>query len=683
MLGRAIPIAHEKEDRRDTAGLDRLIPDLRHLDLDAVHRTDDDQTRELDPGHAHVGQRHPRGDGGRAHACALQEVPRQLLSRGAELLREDPRGAICHGIEALSLVGLEHVRHGDHLLERIPGAQALLLEDPPKLGVEAVEALTTEPLEDVIDGTLPHHPRGSESAIPDGASDDDAEGEADGEPPHEVDEHGRDRDAQKLNPRVQGRAVAGIVGGDAALSHHDDRQTEQREHHQLECAGELRDLHEIEEDEPDDHGDGEDDGDDGHARLAELPKDGRQQVVTTHGQGIAGGAHDPGVRHGGEREHRRHRQHDGPRPAVGGRDGLPGVGHRGQGRDQIPDAEHPHQDHHAEHVDDKRRGKRQKDTARQDPLGISHLTGDAGHLGHAHIGDEDQPRRPEDVLWRPLEHVGEGLRRHLGNPRDDEDRQDRQQTDHEPHLKLPAGLRALEIEPREGERETHGHGFLKPRRGAAGDDHVDVHAHPHERERGLQDQGQPGPKAADGTSEGSQAPIEEIVGPSGARHRRGELDLAEHGGYEGQPRESVGQHHRRPGLTRGEPWQQEEPRAQGGARGQRVNAEEAQLLAQRQRRGRRRRRGRIALRREARIGSGFGVAATRQPLHATTASPWLDKESDHKNARRCREGTSLLNEPAGAGTRSVAPRAISWRTSRCSRRAWSRWDRWACSRGDC
>ena len=364
------------------------------------------------------------------------------------------------------------------------------------------------------------------------------------------------------------------------MAHHDDRQAEQGEYQQLEGAGELGDRAGIEQQKGEDRAHRYHDGDRGRPALALDTEEAGQQVIATHRQRIPRSAEDSCVRHRREGQERRHRnQHSAPgagKPLRGLFDRRQGIGEALGARDA---------DHHpdAQGIHDDRRAQAQEDPQRQVPLGVLHLFGDAGDVGHPHVADEHQPAGAEDgapgrsVLILSFEEAAKVVPIHRRRPLPDEPGQDPQEPDDHHDLKAAGPFGTQQVDDPKEDRQPRGD---QPEGHYPGlrDDQRHVRAHPDQGEGRFEHQGQPRAQAADGPRQRAQAAIKEVVRAARPRHRRSQLHDAQHRRNQEGRRDDVAEHHRRAGFGRGQARKQEETGAQRGAGRDRIDAEEGQLL---------------------------------------------------------------------------------------------------------
>jgi hypothetical protein len=522
----------------------------------------------------HVGQGHALGDRRRAGLRALGEALAVGLGREAGALREGLGDALDQLVEAELLLDVQHDRVDHDLLEGVGVAQALLLEDRAQLGVEALVALRAEAREDVEDGAPADDAALAVPGVPADAGDDQPQAEEPRQEPHLDDQREGREHPEERDPGVERGAEARVVGLEAALAHHDHGPADQREHQELEGAGELRDLHRVEpdDDQHDDRG-REQDPVQRDAATVQAAQALGGEAVAAHGERVARGRQDGRV--ADREEGQQGGGHDDQAQGLAA-DRRGGVRHRRHAGSELGAGQHTDEHRDAEGVDEDRGAEREEDPARQVALGVGHLLGDAGDLGDADVRDVDHPGRLEDRGGPGAEEALEVRGLDLRQAERQEARQDDEQTEHEDPLESPGELRPERVEEAEADREGHGEGLHGP--GVGLEEERDVGAETDEGEARLEHEREPGADAADGADQRAEAALEEVVRPAGARHGGRELDHAEHGRHERDRREQVGEHHRRARAGEGGAWEEEEPGRQGRPGGQGEDVEQPQLL---------------------------------------------------------------------------------------------------------
>ena len=169
---------------------------------------------------------------------------------------------------------------------------------------------------------------------------------------------------------------------------------------------------------------------------------------------------------------------------------------------------------------------------------------------------------------------------YLGESGNNEAGQEREEPEHQDDLKAPGLLGPGQVQGPEKDGQAHGSRAVEPGGRVSGNQQRQVGPHPDQSERSLEDQRQPSSGPADGPRERPKASVQEVVGPAGTRHGRGQLGRAQHGGDEDQAGEGVGEHHRGSGDFRRHGRQQEETCGQGRPRGNGIDAKQSELLAE-------------------------------------------------------------------------------------------------------
>ena len=226
---------------------------------------------------------------------------------------------------------------------------------------------------------------------------------------------------------------------------------------------------------------------------------------------------------------------------------------------------HRHRHQHPQRVQQRAHQQRQPHAERNVARRVGDLLGRAGHLGQTAVGHEHQP----DHAHQPAGAVGEerlhraSARAQLPQTAHDEPAHHRKHEAHQKQLHQGAGPSAQDVDHGEA-RDQH----KRQRLGRHVEDNVEVGAHADQGESVLEHQRQPCGHTREGPDRRAVGPHQEVVRAPGAGHGGGQLGHAQHGRYRHQPGQGVGQHRARPGFRRGQPRQQEQPRAEHGTRAQ-------------------------------------------------------------------------------------------------------------------
>ena len=587
MLTGVVVGTHQEEDRVRQAARSLGPEHVADRHRDGVRAPHQDHLRPVEAGQPQVRQRHATGDRRRADTGALEEPLRQRLGRARKPLGQLRRRLGDDLLEGVALPGHDHGGPGHDLFVGIPVAKTFFLENAPQLAVEAGVPAAAESLEHVVHRPVPVNAFAPVGAVPQNGGEHEAEREQDRQPSHLRDDPERSEYAGDLHPRVQRRSEAGVVRLQPALAHDDHGQAQQAEHEKLQAAGELGDPGRVPQDHQEEKNrhDGEDDGHVRRAPLVELPEDRRNQVVTGHRQRVTAGSEDPGVGHGGERQHRGQRH--GPDAEGAGdllRRHLDGC--EALGKLLYADDAHHHAD--AEHVHDHRGPQGEKYPQRQVALRVLHFLGDARDVGHPDVADEHEPGGGDDRIEPLVEEPLEMQRIEVLPPEGDEHGEDRQQPEDQHLLEAAGLLRTQQVhdaeehgEPRrDGVRPEPVQEFRRRRvmRADQVEDQEDVRPHADEGEGRFQHQRQPGSKPADRARQRTEAPIKKIVRAAGPGHGGGQLHDAQHRRHDQHGRDHIAQDDRRPRLPGGEPRKQEEAGAERGPGRYREHAEQRQLF---------------------------------------------------------------------------------------------------------
>jgi hypothetical protein len=108
----------------------------------------------------------------------------------------------------------------------------------------------------------------------------------------------------------------------------------------------------------------------------------------------------------------------------------------------------------------------------------------------------------------------------------------------------------------------------------------EIGTHADQRERALENQGEPGSDSPDRPDQRPEGAVQKVVRSSRPRHGGGQLRLAEHRRHDQHAGECIGQHHAGPRVRRRDAREQEETRADHRTGGDDVDVEERELLLQ-------------------------------------------------------------------------------------------------------
>jgi hypothetical protein len=304
----------------------------------------------------------------------------------------------------------------------------------------------------------------------------------------------------------------------------------------------------------------------------------RQQRVAGHGEGEARGGEHAGV---GHRRHRHHAQQRGGNAERGEGDGeLVDGALGGLQRLGVEDADH-HQTHPA--VDGGHQREAEEDAERQVALRSLDLLGDGRDLGDAGVGHEDKADGGDKAARALGEEVVEVGGVELPHAGDDEAEQAHQRQADDARLRLGELLDAPVVHEHDEEEQHHGHddqrgvgvsgggrelglghhhlvfggGRVEVGLGGghlllAADEHREVGAEAHERERTLQQQRQPQAQAGDGPDKGPERAVEIDIGAARGGHGGGQLRLRQGRRQHTQAGGEVGEEHARAGELGGQ-----------------------------------------------------------------------------------------------------------------------------------